>query len=927
MTFDWTPTVLSNTGCQFRFYPLLAFGRKEAPNLAQTLWDEVEGFSKRHDAFMQAVAEGSVAALDGWKKDVRKWPWRLWKDCQFVRERLAIKTYQGYEILGIELAIETTAPGDRYNEYGFLYNTVTALEGKNKHAAQYGSVYQQVPDGTYFPPEAEAAKCFEVVEGLFNVNIRIGFLSVITAGGALGAHLVIDIGNTRSSALLLKDDAAGVLDNVDLIRSSCAPVLLNLPTKTEAVSRSDIRNVDNGIVSSWFMLHQNEFDEAKPSVLQRKYISKTIKRFFGLKTETLNVAEEQRIPAMFIRYSPVIIGKEAEKFLADSRVTGMIEKGLQIQQSSPKRYFAEGEKTRLDWSMIPNMLNEEANAITANKLCSNLLYWMDASGGFIDPNQTEAYLRPLRDPEHPNFPRSATFVWMLVGILERAWDQCNRIADANGTFTPYQIQDVIVTYPSGWTRDEISLYKKRCEDAVRIFERTNFSRETQIKLHMNVDEAVASQLPFVFSEIHKYGDNAEGWFRFAGKERGEGKTTFRIMNLDIGGGTTDISIVEYECLKGDEDGVTDLQPRLLFRDGYSEAGDELMRRIIEQIIFPAIEAKNAEGGAAVRRYFTGMPASEPIRAQRSKDLKLCIIPLAIKVMKELSSGAPNGRFAVKDCLGSWASWKDDFFVHLRLTSDRDQWLGVEIEYDIAQVNQLVSSFFRTAFDNASKIAAAYDIDMFFMSGKTSELPELYRLACEYMPVTNDRIKTAKNYRAGDWYPFVKTDENDNIIDNTVKDAKSITAVGAALNYMLANQKVRGWKIRETIFAVEGDSDWGFLDAFMRPDGKGFEFDAAGVAKVRLDTHKLIARRMTKGAFPSAVYKLRSRDLDHSANANERFCASFRRGRDERTNAEYLELIALTRDMDGHAVDCMGQYELAVCQGGDLFWQDSGCVIQ
>lgn len=647
ITFNWVPTVLSNTGCQFRFFPILDFRLGEAPNLRQTLWEGVEDFEERHDLLK---SDKNVREyLEKLKVDAKKQGWQSWsKDCQFVKMRLTVKNFRNpgealaHEILGVELAIETTAPGDRFNECGFLLNKQSVLD-KEKGAPQHLSIYHQVPDGTYYPPKGKPSVCF-TAENLFAINIRVGFRARIVSNGSLDAHLVIDIGNTRTVALLLKDEPTGVVDKVDAIRSCCTPVLLDLPTKTDAVTKSDIANVDNGIVSSWIMLHQTEFDEDKPSLIQKKYISKTVSRCFGLKKETFNYQEEQRIPTMFVRYSPVLLGKEAITLLNMNRVTRLIENGLQIQQSSPKRYFAEKRKTNLAWSMIPNTW-EKIDEIKASKLRSNLLYWMNEFGEFVDPDETEPFLRPVREPTLPNYPRSSTFVWMLVGILERAWDQCNRLVDSNGTFTPYVIRDVVITYPSGWTRDEIAIYKQRCEDAVRIFERTNFSAENKIKLDMSVDEAVASQLPFVFSEIYKYGNNVNGWLRFMGKIRENEQPSFRIMNFDIGGGTSDISIVEYECLDTGEDDLVDLQPKLLFRDGFSEGGDELMRKMIEQIIFPAIEKKNELAGNALRNYFTQIVPRAIDQIKRSKDLKLNIVPLAIKIMTDLSSGAPCGRFS------------------------------------------------------------------------------------------------------------------------------------------------------------------------------------------------------------------------------------------------------------------------------------------
>lgn len=922
--FNWTPTVLSNTGCQFRFLPLYAFDCAEAPDLSQTLWDDVENFGARH-----ALLHGFSKELNEIREMAKQSPWEQWSDCAFAKKRATIKRFtlpngRFYEVLGVELAIETTAPGDRFNECGFLFETKSVVNDKKKHAPQFSSVYHQVPDGTYYPPNGQVLGLnINIGELGFiaSVKIRIGFRSRISSVGSLGAHLIIDIGNTRTSALLLKDEPTGSIDQVDSIRTSCSPVLLDVPTKSNAVTRSDLSNVDNGIVGSWIMLHQTEFDEETPSILQHRYITKTVKKMFGLSSETFNDVEELRVPNMFVRYSPVILGKEAAGYLADSAVTKLVEQGLQIQQSSPKRYFAERKKARLAWSMIPNPW-EEVDKIKANKLRSNILYWMNENGEFVDPDEIEPVLRPMRDPTLPNYPRSATFVWMLVGILERAWDQCNRLTEASESFTPYMINDVIITYPSGWTRDEISIYKQRCEEAVKIFERTNFSTHGQIRLNMNVDEAVASQLPYVFSEIHKYDDNAVSWLKFAGKEREENNPTFRVMNFDIGGGTSDISVVEYGCIDDPQESIVDIQPKLLYRDGYSEAGDELMRQIIENIIFPAIENAEPRAGKAIQKYFTGKVANATEQSKRAKDLKLAIMPLAIRVMSELSSGSPSGCFRPEThgVVGKevWC----ELYKHLNLPEiEENSWWAIELKYNVAEVNKIIRSFFENAFANAARIAAVHDIDMFFMSGKTSELPELMNLALEYIPITNDRIKTAKDYCAGDWYPFVKTDENGNIVDNTVKDAKSITAVGAALNFMLSKQLVRYWKMENTIFAAEFNSQWGFLNSFKMPNGKPFVFNENKETKITLDMYKVIARRMTPDTCPAAVYKLQPRNPD-APITNAKFEAVIRRGCDEETKAEFLELVSLVAE----GKECVNQYELAVCHGDEIFWQDSGCVI-
>lgn len=943
--FNWAPTVLSNTGCQFRFFPIYVLEAPSAalPDLtrAEVLWDDIGQFQERHQtldrdaAFRSYLTPEAIANLP-----TRRWS--TWKDCPFLKVRWATKRFHhhgNYKILGVEMAIETLSPGDNYLQCGFCYKEEALQNGQHAYDEPFASIYQSVRDGAYYPPTGKQALRLKLDE-VVGVYIRVGFLQQIAANGPLGAHLVIDIGNTRTCALLLRDEPSGVLDKVDSIRSCCTPVILDLPMRDEAITRANLRDVDNGITSSWILLHQTEFDEPTPSLLQGRYVTETVQRrpehWWSLRraiNERRNTRVEWRVPTMFVRNSPVLLGREAGQQLSLQSVANMIEEGLQIQQSSPKRYFAELQRTQQDWSMVPNpWVTREA--ISASLLQTDLLYWMNERGEFVDPDETEVQNRPLKAPPHPNYPRSASFIWLLVGIMERAWDQCNRLNSTAGRFVPYELRNVMVTFPSGWTRDEVQLYRKRCEEAVRLFARSNFPKGTQINLSMDVDEAVASQLPYVFSEIHKFNDNAQQWLALAGKCREGNGPSFRVMNLDVGGGTSDISVVEYTCLpNNDGRGDVDLQPTLLFRDGYTSAGDELARKLLSQIIFPAIKRVAAQEGAELERYFTGAATAPELCTRRAKMLRLCLLPLVYCILNAIASGAPDGTITLERAGVEPARWDELYrYLYPHIDNVPGTWQqivgigGPGLTYDAATVNQLIVDQFSRTFENVALIAARQDVDLFLMSGKTSELPILHEMAIEKLPLTRDRIIATRHYCAGDWYPFVKTDNNGRIVDNTIKDAKSITAVGAALNFLLANEKVYGWKIEKPRVVPGVESQWGFNEQFRRPNGQAFSFNADGLTTVSVQPRRdLIARRFAPGATPSAVYCIQPRDPD-AQPPTITLSATLRRGRDAATQAEFLELIALSERTAQGERDCLQDYVLAVCQQDGDFWQDTGRVI-
>ena len=913
--FSWTVAVHPNTGCQKKFYPLYAFGGANV-NVSDTTWDDAAGFQQRH----ANIAGNTNLVYELTNLDASTYnQWQTFAGKSFVKMRFAEKQLHNDRILGVEVAVDTTQAGNDWARRGVLLER-GVVPAAQAHAEQFGSVYCNLMPGQEC--ECEIKLSSAAGRNLLCVVAKVHCMQAIVTQN-VGAHLVIDLGNTRTIALLLKDDVSGQANQAGAIRNNCKGVLLRLDARNRGMTKDDILNVDSGVMDSWMVLRQNEFDENAPAVVQKHYTTGTRRRFL-LGTETFNEYVETRLPTMFVEYSPVAFGDEAKNCLANSDVVNMIDHGLNLQQSSPKRYFFDNEQSQRDWSMV---LNTQWKNTDPAKLKSNSLLWMTEKGDVVNPEDiAQLSLRPMRGPEHPNYPRAATFVWMVLGIIERAYAQLNGLGDLAAAFIPYELKDVIVTYPSGWTRDEIALYRKRCEDAIKIFELSHFAGEGTIKLHMDVDEAVASQLPYVFSEIHKFADNVDGWLRIAGKRRENGEIAFRMMNFDIGGGTSDISVLEYTG-RVNALGTIELQPKLLFRDGYSEAGDSLMRRIIHEVVFASIRRQDESLGNALGNYFTGEMVDATVKNKRVKALKLVVVPLAIRVMADIASGAPAGAFRLS-AAGVGMQTFDDLYNNLGLPNvDTRQLFGrLEIRYDVAEVDGIVRDFFAEMMDNVGEIAAKFDIDVFFMRGKTSELPEIHRLALERLPLTPDRILAAKHYRAGDWYPFVQIDNGGVVQADTIKDAKSITAVGAALDFMLRNGKVQNWTMKPTQFGdnfYEG-SEWGFMGNFARPNAPVFEFGEDGVATTEINLTNLIGRRMSRRAAGSAIYRLKRTNPQQVDATREVFDAKIRRGEDRQTKAEYLELVELVRE--GETGNCADDYTLEVCQRVEEFWQDTGRII-
>ena len=138
-------------------------------------------------------------------------------------------------------------------------------------------------------------------------------------------------------------------------------------------------------------------------------------------------------------------------------------------------------------------------------------------------------------------------------------------------------------FRSKWEKARDIFAMSRMEDPKLAYEQCNLP-----KVALELDEAVAPQLAIVFSEMHHMRDYGENWIELYGRQRGD-KETVRVMTIDIGGGTTDTSVVEYS----DElPGVgVDLVANLMFKDSTTIAGDRLVKDIVERVMLPQLGAK------------------------------------------------------------------------------------------------------------------------------------------------------------------------------------------------------------------------------------------------------------------------------------------------------------------------------------------------
>jgi len=778
--------------------------------------------------------------------------------------------------------------------------------------------------------------------GLDFGDLRIELVFVEPAGETRDVDLVLDLGNTRTSALLF-----------DHIKSLAFPPLafrqnfkpLRIKPDASSGEFESVDDVEAGIADSWFVLHELDHqryrtrnDSKEPDLLLREWDVKVESRttggiLFKRKEEVATGTVIERIPQMFMQISPILVGDAAYRQFHRPYARNLVEAGALIQQSSPKRFYWDDEPSVLDWSMLLNEWDvkydeKPKGASFLPKLQGDLCRFLDAKTGKIPPkslsDEIPAAERPDAYPEHPRYPRQSTLTWFLLHLLERAMSQANDSFRDSLAFVPRRFRRVLVTYPSGWTDKEVETYRQCCQEALDIFSSVNVRggvesplRLELVKREQSPDEAVAGQLPFIFAETIRYpGQTVGDWITTMGRRRGgdDGGETVRIMNFDIGGGTTDISILEYRDCGQPGTGINDLSAKLLFKDGQALAGDDLLKRIVEKVILGPL-VRNPDDPLAARLGFLFSRASAALdqQAVRSRIVRTCLIPLATYCLSNTRPEHVSRQFSAQDAGISPANWQE--FNDL-LSKGGDE-ISIAIEqprfsFDSRDIADLMDETFAPLFRSCALYAAAYEVDMIVFSGKTSEQPHMREMARNILPLEEERLLFARSFRPGQWYPFTNA-------DGFIADAKTVTVVGAALYYALSGGFIENWTIRTEKPAVEDiRNEWGVYSAMK--DRKSVLLDGETDAfEAKLPPGTLLARRRNVISSPEPVYKICCRD---AGTPNRPIQFAFERKLEEDGKDERLEIASAVAE-DGTDVTDNFFLKLHPCADGYAFWQETG----
>lgn len=471
--------------------------------------------------------------------------------------------------------------------------------------------------------------------------------------------------------------------------------------------------------------------------------------------------------------------------------------------SSPKRYLWDEDRYVPGWRFNDAFNKAETEPLATAAPFSEL----------INDLGEALYLHPDDLPVfHPHYSRSSLMTHMLAEVLAQALMQMNsagqRMKQRQSLF-PRHLRTVVLTAPPSMPKAERQIFEDRVRQAIGLVWKAMgwHPQDAPVDFKPGApaccpplptvliqwDEATCAQVVWLYSEIiNHFGGRPEEFFRAARKPRpdpGDGRS-LRVASIDVGGGTTDLVVTDYD-LDGGRGANVYIRPIQHFRDGFKVAGDDILLEVINRMVVPPIEAAlRAMGvhdpGPAISRIMGAEAGDVQEKVLRQQLAVQILYPLALEILKAYERYDPLARPEtrastvaevlagneppsavvldyVERCVRQVAGVEgfELLSVHLPIDPDGLHDLFLNDEMEICKTIR-----------SLSEVVHLYDCDWLLLSGRPTRLPGVQAVFRALLPLPPDRILPMHNYRTGDWYPFSS--------QHRIIDPKTTAAVGAAL---------------------------------------------------------------------------------------------------------------------------------------------------
>ncbi len=579
---------------------------------------------------------------------------------------------------------------------------------------------------------------------------------------AVNVDIILDVGNSHTCGILVEDHA----EESSGLRQTYELQLRDL---------SEPHQVYNELFDSRLEFAETRFGKAN----------------FSLESGRENA---------FMWPSLTRVGREASR-LALLRAGTEGSTGL----SSPRRYLWDEARYQPGWRFNANGSSDEPQATA---LPFTLLI-----------NDEGQPLHALAEDDRlpvfsASYSRSSLMTFMLCELLAQAMMQMNSVAQRQRmpqSQAPRQLRHVILTLPSAMPKPEREIFRRRMQEAIALVwkaegwhpaeeEFTAASQANSLRpvpdVQMEWDEATCGQMVWLFNETQvNFAGRAEDFFSSMARpdrprevDELPGKS-LRIASIDIGGGTTDLAITQYRLDDGQGNNVK-ITPRLLFREGFKVAGDDILLDVIQLWILPALQQSLQKAGLQLAEplmnklfgHDSRMDGQATLRQQVTLQL---FIPLAQAVLEQYENWDPlDSHSEINALFGELVPQKPASSVLAFVNGEIQRTLGGDSRFDLLEVPLVVSmaqlhgEFLQhrmaiiPALRAMCEVVSLYQCDVLLLTGRPSRFPGIQALVRHLQPLPGSRILSLEGYHTSDWYPFNKQGRIDN--------PKSTAAVGAML---------------------------------------------------------------------------------------------------------------------------------------------------
>ena len=614
-------------------------------------------------------------------------------------------------------------------------------QNKGKHIASYAGLIQALG---------------------FDVNSQMEF------GPATGAtcHVdcFIDLGNANTSVVLLEHDP-----NSDAFFSKCSSL--------------ELRNLSKpGEVHTGSFPSKVAF--AKPSFSSGE----------GLQDD-----------ADFNWPSQVRIGHEADSIIQHLDFSSEAAGGPSFL-SSPKRYLWDTQASKEEWRYS----HGRTPRTQAPDAVNILGYTRD---GILTQNRQQQTLDGAESLDiewgQQHFSKSSINRFFFIEVFQHVLSQINSShfrENNNDRQKKRRLRDVVVSCPTGMLQSEQVQLRKYAKDALAYL--TNHPSFTlsgdagdgwpAVEVHPSIkdvkmpfvqlgdreewmyDEATTTQLLYLYDTLqHKFNRNVDS---FSGSFQLK-DNSIRIGVVDLGGGTCDIMVCDHRCSTHND--AVHCTPQPIFWDSWMRAGDDLRKKLIEEVFVPDLKKNLQENGNTNFNDALIQLLSEEVGGYDSQRIKLLrgFMQQVAFPISDLYFAKANSE---KEEVLSFEDVFAELNVHPTLMDTFRARTGADLtklQWTISpqKINQIAQDFFETQLHAISGIMSSLGCDLVLLSGGTFRMQALEDLYASFMGTLEHRIQNMNRWRPGKWHPFKNS-------EGQLKDIKTHVTLGSAIAFHAGHTK-------------------------------------------------------------------------------------------------------------------------------------------